>query len=271
MKLTMLGTGHAMVTECYNTCFLMEDEKDGQKDYFLVDAGGGNTILKRLKQINVKLSDIRHIFVTHKHIDHILGIIWIVRFITQKMASGAIEGDYYIYGHDEVIKIINNLAQTLLQKKTLPFIGTRLHLVELKDGEEFVVLGRKCTAFDIHSTKAKQFGFCLDYADGKKLTCCGDEPYNENIKEYALNADYLMHEAFCLYDEREKYKPYEKHHSTAKDAGELAQSLNVKNLIVYHTEDDHIKQRRELYTKEAKLSFEGNVLVPDDLEVIDLV
>ena len=81
MKLTMLGTGHAMVTECYNTCFLMEEEKDGQKDYFLVDAGGGNTILKRLKQINVKLSDIRHIFVTHKHIDHILGIIWIVRFI----------------------------------------------------------------------------------------------------------------------------------------------------------------------------------------------
>ena len=70
---------------------------------------------------------------------------------------------------------------------------------------------------------------------------------------------------------REKYKPYEKHHSTAKDAGELAQSLNVKNLIVYHTEDDHIKQRRDLYTKEAKLSFEGNVLVPDDLEVIEIV
>ena len=155
------------------------------------------------------------------------------------MAAGAYEGDAFIYGHDEVIKIINNLAQTLLQKKTLPFIGTRLHLIELKDGEEFVVLGRKCTAFDIHSTKAKQFGFCLDYADGKKLTCCGDD--------------------------------YEKHHSTAKDAGELAQSLNVKNLIVYHTEDDHIKQRRDLYTKEAKLSFEGNVLVPDDLEVIEIV
>ena len=25
MKLTMLGTGNALVTECYNTCFVLED------------------------------------------------------------------------------------------------------------------------------------------------------------------------------------------------------------------------------------------------------
>lgn len=37
MKLTMLGTGNALVTECYNTCFVMEDK--GQ--YFMVDGGGG--------------------------------------------------------------------------------------------------------------------------------------------------------------------------------------------------------------------------------------
>lgn len=268
MKLTMLGTGHAMVTECYNTCFLIEDSNGQSRDYFLVDAGGGNTILKRLKQINVNLCDVRHIFVTHKHIDHILGIIWIVRFITQKMAAGAYQGDAYIYGHDEVIELIRTLSSSLLQKKTLPFIGTRLHLVSLKDGEEFSVLNRKCVAFDIHSTKAKQFGFCLYYAQGRKLTCCGDEPYNESLEAYAKDADYLMHEAFCLYEDRDIYKPYEKHHSTAKDAGELAQSLNVKNLIIYHTEDDRLKSRAKLYSQEAKLSFTGNVIVPDDLDEI---
>lgn len=37
MKITMLGTGHATVTECYNTCFVLhEDDK-----YFMVDGGGG--------------------------------------------------------------------------------------------------------------------------------------------------------------------------------------------------------------------------------------
>ena len=38
MKITMLGTGNALVTRCYNTCFVM----DNGTDKLLVDAGGGN-------------------------------------------------------------------------------------------------------------------------------------------------------------------------------------------------------------------------------------
>lgn len=30
----------------------------------------------------------------------------------------------------------------------------------------------------------------------RKLTCCGDEPYNEENEKYALKSDYLLHEAF---------------------------------------------------------------------------
>ena len=40
MKLTILGTGNALVTECYNTCFVLSE---GEK-HFMVDAGGGNTV-----------------------------------------------------------------------------------------------------------------------------------------------------------------------------------------------------------------------------------
>ena len=40
MKLTMLGTGKAVVTECYNTCFVLSDGKK----HFLVDGGGGSGI-----------------------------------------------------------------------------------------------------------------------------------------------------------------------------------------------------------------------------------
>ena len=45
MKLTMLGTGNALVTECYNACFIIED--NGQ--LFMTDGGGGNTILHQIK------------------------------------------------------------------------------------------------------------------------------------------------------------------------------------------------------------------------------
>ncbi len=86
MKLTMLGTGNALVTECYNTCFVIED--DG--NYFMVDGGGGNTVLKRLKDAGYDWMDMKDIFVTHKHIDHILGIVWMVRLIAQNMKAGKI-------------------------------------------------------------------------------------------------------------------------------------------------------------------------------------
>ena len=35
MRLTMLGTGNALVTEVYNTCFVIENENQ----YLLVDVG----------------------------------------------------------------------------------------------------------------------------------------------------------------------------------------------------------------------------------------
>ena len=36
MKLTMLGTGNAVVTECYNTCFVIEDEGQYFTDEFII-------------------------------------------------------------------------------------------------------------------------------------------------------------------------------------------------------------------------------------------
>lgn len=59
-----------------------------------------------------------------------------------------------------------------------------------------------------------------------------------------MGADWLLCEAFCLYDDRERFKPYEKHHSTALDAGRLASKLNVKNLLLYHTEDKTLATRK---------------------------
>lgn len=32
--------------------------------------------------------DMRHIFVTHKHVDHLMGIIWMVRMICQFINGG---------------------------------------------------------------------------------------------------------------------------------------------------------------------------------------
>ena len=95
MKVTMLGTGHAMVTEYYNTCFALQNTVDSadpavdsQAPVFLVDGGGGSMILHNLKHTGIKVSQIHDVFVSHHHIDHMTGVIWIVRAITSEMSRG---------------------------------------------------------------------------------------------------------------------------------------------------------------------------------------
>lgn len=100
--------------------------------------------------------------------------------------------DVYIYGHDEVIGLLKNMAEKLLQKNEVRSLDGKLHLVAVEDGETKTVLGHPVTFFDIHSTKAKQFGFCMDLGDGKKLTCCGDEPYNDCEEKYAMDSTWLL-------------------------------------------------------------------------------
>ena len=80
-QLYVFGTGNAAVTRCYNTCFAIRIEDE----FFMVDAGGGNGILGILERMQVPLARIHHIFVTHEHTDHILGIVWMIRMIGQQI------------------------------------------------------------------------------------------------------------------------------------------------------------------------------------------
>lgn len=266
MKLTLLGTGNAPVTECYNTCFVISD---GER-HLLVDGGGGNTLLAQLERAGIDWKDLREVFVTHKHIDHLLGIVWLMRMICQNMRRGTYDGEATIYGHDEVIAILRDMASTLLASKDAAYIDDRLHLVVVHDGETRELIGHAVRFFDIASTKAKQFGFRMELTGSDVLCCCGDEPYNDREEPYAAGATWLLHEAFCLHAQADVFRPYEKHHSTVKDACELAERLGVANLVLYHTEDKNIARRRELYTAEGSAYFHGNLFVPDDLDVIEL-
>ena len=267
MKLTMLGTGNATVTECFNTCFLLSDEEDM---HFLVDTGGGNRILKVLKDCDVSLEGIHDIFITHEHLDHLLGILWLIRMIGTKMNQGTYEGTLSIYCHSELNEKICAMAEMTIQQKVCRHIGKDILFVAIETGEQMKILDSDITFFDIGSTKAKQYGFTMITRDGIKLTCLGDEPYNADNEEFVRNSDWLMHEAFCLYKEADRFKPYEKHHSTVKEACETASRLGVANLILYHTEETHLEERKALYTEEGKQYYSGNLYVPDDMEVFEI-
>ena len=263
LKITMLGTGNASVTEYYNTCFILSDSNS----YFLVDAGGGNQILRILKEQKIALTDIHHLFVTHSHSDHILGVVWLVRMIGQLMNKNSYDGVLNIYANEETAEGLKVICKCVLASKITKLFGDRIEIITLKDGDTHTILDREITFFDIKSTKLSQFAFEIKE---EKLLFCGDEPLKEELYHKLQNVDYLLHEAFCMYSERDKFKPYEKHHSTVKDACALAESFKIKNLILMHTEDSHRDDKKKLYSAEGKEYYSGNLIIPCDSESISI-
>ena len=96
----------------------------------------GHMNLDKITEAGVSLNDIQTIFVTHKHMDHLFGILWVMRMICQKMTKGVITHDVTLYAHDELITLLRDLTKTLLPGKHARFLDEKLHLIEVKDGEK---------------------------------------------------------------------------------------------------------------------------------------
>ncbi len=264
-KIIMLGTGNGGTTELYNTCFVI---KNNDKN-FLVDTGGGIGIMTQLRKCNIELKDIKNIFISHSHTDHILGIFWLFKKLSASAMNGEIIEKINIYCNETVLEAIKGVAKHILPDKLMEAIYKIINFVLLEDGDNYNVCGLDITFFDIKPRGTNQFGF-ETIIDGKRLVFLGDETLNSELYDRVKEADYVMHEAFCLDSEEHIFHAYEKHHSTARSVSDVMNKLNVKNLILYHTEDSHGNERKKLYTKEASKYFKGIVIVPDDLEEIDI-
>ena len=265
MRITMLGTGHAVVTRCYNTCFVLSDGDHA----LLVDGGGGSGIVTQMRAAGIAWSRIKQIFVTHKHIDHVLGVVWALRMLCMEMyrdASLTVE----VLANDEVIGLLMQMGRDLLHERDLPLLGTRIRFVPVRAGDTRELLGRPTTFFDVHAHDVAQLGFSMEYAPGKHLVCCGDVALKECDYPHAQGADWLLHEAFCLTDSPAAAHAGKAGHSTVAHAAAVAARVGARNLLLYHTEDRDIARRRERYTAEAATRFTGTIHVPDDLEVLEL-
>ena len=177
--ITMLGTGNALATRCYNTCFTLH----GEKGVLLVDAGGGNGILTQLEKAGIRREDISDLFVTHAHTDHLLGCVWIMRMALQFRYS------LRVWSHKKVLNLLSDICRQILPQKEADGIGNLVTMNCLEDGDQFEAGGFPLQCFDIHSTKERQFGFEAQLSDGRRLCCLGDEPFSTQCRQYAEGTD----------------------------------------------------------------------------------
>lgn len=163
------------------------------------------------------------------------------------------------------IKLISAIFPDKLQK----VLNENVLIHILYDGEIVNVAGENITFFDVHAKGNLLYGFETVLNNGAKLIFLGDETCNPMLYDKLKGADYVMHEAFCLDNEENIPKVVKEHHATVKSVCQTMEPFGIKNLIIYHTEDSH-ENKKELYTKEASMYFSRNVIIPDDLETIEL-
>lgn len=157
-----------------------------------------------MKDTGIELGEIHDLFVTHEHIDHVIGSVLADSYVGQRMNQGKYDGDLRIYCHKELAEKIQTIANLTIQQKVCKHMGERIQFDVVENGDKREILGKTVTFFDIMSTKAKQFGFTMTVEKGIMFTCVGDEPYNEANYEYVKGSTWLLHEAFCLFDEADK-------------------------------------------------------------------
>lgn len=267
MRITMLGTGHGSVTKCYNTCFTLQKDDE----YFLVDTGGGNGIITNLKVSNIEIKKIKNIFISHTHLDHILGVIWIIREYVRYYHRGY-ECPLNIYGNNLVIEAIKSISNALIPEIFLKYLGSMIKFIIVEDGDKAKILDNEVTFIDLNAVKVKQFGFIMNYLKEKQFIFLGDEVCNVNTEKYLQDCEWIFSDAYMAGKEAEEYNPIEKHHhSTVKFVSEMAERLNVKNVIMSHSTDKDLENRKQIFIDDAKKYYNGNVFVPYDLEEFEII
>lgn len=190
----------------------------------------------------LKLSSIRHLFIARSHLDHFWGAPPLTVQILSQSKRNLYCGPLTVYACPGVLEKLEALLRIMLKTSYLKRLSGLLILQKLEDGQEAQFDGLLLKAFDTGSDHERQFGHELALPDGKRVCCLGDEPFHECCRPCRINR------------------------STAADAAGAAQRLGVKNLVLHHTEDDHLQNRAALYTAEAKELFAGQIFVPCDLE-----
>ena len=238
----------------------------------LIDAGSGVT--QRLSKFGLAPSEIDMILITHLHSDHIVDLY-------QLYISGWHTGrtkPFKIVGPKGIKKFFDKTVEAYADELNLRVAwekrpnneGLVIDITEIDKEFIYDEMDIKITSIEVlHQPVEPAYGYQF-FVDDKKITYSGDTRYSINLEKASENADYLIHEVFVSlnFDERrmteDTLENVKNYHSTPKDVGTLAQTANVKKLILNHFVPpvfDEESLKAEIYQY-----YEGEIIVGKDLD-----
>ncbi|WP_435348277.1 ribonuclease Z [Haloarchaeobius sp. HRN-SO-5] len=301
MRVTFLGTSGAVPTTHRNpTAIYCQREGDG----FLFDCGEGTQ--RQMMRFRTGFS-IDHIFVTHTHGDHVLGIPGLVQTMDFNERDAALA----IHCPPGEKRLVERLVSATGTRPSFPVRVNEVTAGEVAlRGDEYEV-----RAFDVeHRTTAVGYAlveddrkgrFDRDRAEelgvpvgpkfsalhegrsvelddgtvvdpeqvvgdprpGRRFVYTGDTEPVDSTVEAATRADLLVHDATFAEDRRDRAS--QTGHSTAKQAGEVAARAGAKRLALTHISSRYAGDV-SAHLDEARSVFAGEVFVPEDGDTVEI-
>ena len=244
VKVRFLGTNGWYATNFGNTsCVLIEAERFN----VVLDAGDGIYKLDRYVTTEKPI----HLFLSHLHLDHIIGFHLFDKFKFNKTMN--------IYG----FKGVKDGLQIMKHPYTLP-LSDLSYPVEIHELEE----GNYNTPFPFSCKLLFHSDPCMGYRlelDGHVITYCTDTGVCDNLLELARGADLLITES--------SLKPGQKlehwGHLDPMEAAEIAKQAKAKQLLLTHFDVANyvrLEDRQEAEIAARKI-FKNTMCAYDDLQV----
>lgn len=301
VRVTFLGTGSIadMARRCASTAVVLPGG-----DVILVDTGAGQEAMFGMRQLGIDPCRVRAIVLTHQHLDHAGGLPFVVTGIRfMSLAPGAHRGRLEICAPVEAVEGLRVTCETLFPGIFNPWcLGDRATwhpcdpgqylwgLDLLEDGTAalatdlapsgpaeprpgaIATIATMAVAHAAPPVPAQAVRIDVAMPDGtmRRIVFSGDTGPNLDLGKVGPEPDLLVHEASSVEAlGHDVDATVTIGHVTAATAGRVATRAKARRLALHHVGSTW-SGRPEAARDEAALHFAGDVLVPNDLDTVEV-
>jgi ribonuclease Z len=257
---TFLGTGGAFSAgRRSNVAVLVE--QNGFR--MLVECGP--VIMQQLARADLKATDIEHLFISHAHGDHILGLPMLA--LSRINAPTPLN----VYAGSNTLTTLQVLGPLSFSSLKLQCLNFQWHELseEGTNGMEVAPGIDLHTAVLNHPPGVPTLAARWDFEGGPSITFVTDTRPSEAAVELARGSDFLIHEASFSAVLQPNEDAAVHYHSTAQQAGEIARRADCPRLALVHLGLE-IGDHPEVLAEEARAGTDLEVIVPADGELISV-